>query len=75
MQLHRKRVYGICIDELDKNTSRKIKKGSLGNYDFKELAEKQGLVWTLTGFEQQFNNNEITTYNIYIRFLDEIVEV
>lgn len=75
MQLYRKRVYGICIDGLDKKVSRKIKNGSLENYDFENIAKEQGLVWTLKDFEQQFNNNEIIPYNVYIRFLDKIIEV
>lgn len=75
MQLYETRVYGICIDELDKKIVRKIKNGSLLNRDFKNIAEEQGLVWTLDGFQTQFNNDEITSYNCYIRFLKQIVEI
>lgn len=76
MQMYSKRVYGIIIDGLDKKIIRKIKNNSLHNSDFVEIAERQGLVWTLQGFEMQFNDNKITNKpNLFIRFISKIIEV
>jgi hypothetical protein len=43
----------------------------LTNNDFVHVAEEQGNVWSLEGFEYAFNSEEIP-YDMFIRFIDPI---
>jgi hypothetical protein len=59
------RVYGVDIDEVkcpDKPTS-------LNDEDFIKEAERQGLVWTLKGFQDQFNKS-YSLCDLIIRFIE-----
>lgn len=38
--------------------------------DFMEVAERLGTVFTLKGFENAFNNEELNTHVDYIRFIE-----
>lgn len=49
------RIYAINLWELlDADTV------NLTDDEFMEIAEEQGLVWTLEGFEKAFNNEEVS---------------
>jgi hypothetical protein len=58
-----KRIYGIDLKkcELDNITF-------IDDNDFINEAENQGLVWSLKGFESDFNKNEILD-TLYIRVI------
>lgn len=62
------RVYGVNHDELpsDYDANR-----ILANDDFIVVAEEQGNVWSLKGFEEQFNNDgdEVNQNNLSIRII------
>ena len=49
----RTRVYAIDLYELDDEIP-------IGGDEFMDIAERQGKVWTLEGFEKAFNNEEIS---------------
>lgn len=66
------RVYIINLDKLDDI------KGSddYSNEEFMDIAEEQGTVYTLKGFQNAFNYEEsISPINCYIRFIDTEREV
>lgn len=50
------RVYAIDLYELDTE----IPVWDIENDEFIDLAEQQGKVWTLEGFEKAFNNEQIS---------------
>jgi len=50
------RVYAIDLYELELE----IPVWDLENDEFMDLAEQQGKVWTLQGFENAFNNEQIS---------------
>jgi hypothetical protein len=50
------RVYAIDLYELDTE----IPVWDLDDDNFMDLAEQQGKVWTLQGFEKAFNNEQIS---------------
>lgn len=76
MQINETRVYGVCIDELDDKLVDKLHTNSVSDDDFIELAEEQGYVWSLNGFQTQFNNDEICLPSeFYIRFINVVREV
>ncbi len=54
--------YGACKDESDFYT--------ISNEDFIELAEQDGNIYTLDGFQQAFNQEEISSFVDYIRFIE-----
>lgn len=60
-----KRVYLINLDEVE------FDKGyhSLTDEEFIKISESQGLVYSLNGFQAQFNQNEINQFNTVIRFI------
>ena len=58
------KVYGIELDEIGKTNVRK-----LSDEEFMELAESQGNVWSLKGFEADFNNDYLNQNNLFIRFV------
>jgi hypothetical protein len=47
------RVYAIDLYELDDDVP-------INDDEFMDIAEQQGKVWTLEGFERSFNNEEIS---------------
>ena len=66
------RVYVINLDKLD------VVKGSddYSNEEFMNMAEEQGTVYTLKGFQNAFNYEEsISSFNCYLRFIDTEREV
>ena len=50
------RVYAIDLYELESE----IPVWDIENDEFIDLAEQQGKVWTLEGFEKAFNNEQIS---------------
>ena len=50
------RVYAIDLYELDTE----IPVWDLNDEEFIDMAEQQGKVWTLQGFENAFNNEQIS---------------
>ena len=50
------RVYAIDLYELDTE----IPVWDLNDEEFMDMAEQQGKVWTLDGFEKAFNNEQIS---------------
>lgn len=63
------RVYGINLDfVLYKEDYKKIVDFELSDWEFIEIAEKHGLVWSLKGFEHDYNINDIKE-QVIIRFI------
>ena len=62
------RVYAVNLDII--NDERVIK--NLPDNEFKDIAEEQGLVYTLKGFEMSFNNDEVSDQWV-IRFLEVVI--
>lgn len=60
------RVYAINVDFYDDE----IYLETLTNEEFISIAEEQGAVYSLKGFEYIFNNEYIDTINCYIRFIE-----
>jgi len=66
------RVYGINQDELKeefKDAVEIIGWKEISNWEFIEIAEEQGNVWSLAGFEEAFNGVEICTDMFIIRII------
>jgi hypothetical protein len=61
------KVYGIDINKLDDD----ISPNSITDKEFIEIAENQGLIWSLKGFEKSFNDLEVNSDNIFIRFVKD----
>lgn len=64
------KVYAINIDELEQSVRDAIDVigwNEVADCEFMDMAEEQGNVWTLSGFEDAFNNVEIATDMFYIR--------
>jgi hypothetical protein len=64
------KVYAINVDELEEDVKDAIDSigwSSVSDYQFFDMAEDQGNVWSLSGFEEAFNNVEIATDMFYIR--------
>ena len=64
------KVYAINVDELKEDVKDAIDSigwSSVSDYQFFDMAEDQGNVWSLSGFEEAFNNVEIATDMFYIR--------
>lgn len=61
-------VTKVCVLEIDDFGD----EGHLGltNDEFLELAENQGRVYSLGGFSEAFNSEEINTANDIIRFIN-----
>lgn len=57
------RVYGIDPDYYDGVIQ------DLPDDQFQEEAEAQGLVWSLQGFQDAFNLDGISSFNLFIRFI------
>lgn len=47
------RIYAIDLYELDDEMP-------IDDSEFMDIAERQGKVWTLEGFEKAFNNEEVS---------------
>ena len=58
------RVYVVDVDILEEQTC------SITDDVFIELAEKQGTVYSLKGFELAFNYQELNTSTDIIRFIE-----
>lgn len=57
------RVYGIDPDGYDGMIL------DLPDDQFQEEAEAQGLVWSLQGFQEAFNLDDLSSANLFIRFI------
>lgn len=58
-------IYGINID----NYSGSIPPIHLSNSTFIDEAERQGLIWDIKEFENEFNNGDMNDFNLFIRFI------
>lgn len=58
------RVYGIELNTIGETNVRK-----LSDEEFMELAESQGNVWSLKGFEADFNEDYLNQTNLFIKFV------
>lgn len=58
------RVYVINIDLVED-----VYPVKLSNEEFMNIAEEQGLVYTLLGFQDAFNECLVNTDNCFIRFI------
>lgn len=57
------RVYGIDPDLYDGSIL------DLPDDQFQEEAEAQGLVWSLQGFQEAFNLDDLSSASLFIRFI------
>ena len=64
------KVYGVDVDIFYKEYSHHKLIDNLTNEEFIEESEKQGLVWSLKGFQDAFNYAEIDNEYIYIRIIE-----
>jgi hypothetical protein len=62
------RIYGINIDALDLHGFDTVM--DLSKERFMDIAEEQGNVWSLEGFEKDFNEDSLNQNNLFIRFYD-----
>lgn len=63
------RVYAIGISMLDDDYDKDIR--TVTDSEFMNIAEEQGLVFTLNSFQESFNSNEnISTDEHIIRFIE-----
>jgi hypothetical protein len=60
------RVYGIDLENYEFDTF----PGSWEDEKFISEAEIQGNVWSLQGFERDFNEDSLNQNNLFIRFYD-----
>ena len=61
------RVYVVNLDEFEFGDARLM---SISNEKFMEIAEKCGSVYSLKGFEYDFNYDFISSHNCFIRFIE-----
>jgi hypothetical protein len=55
-----KRIYGINLDLIKDLTQRQtILDFAISDNDFIEIAEKQGIIWSLKGFIHEYNISDI----------------
>lgn len=59
------RVYGINPDRSPDH----LNILGLNDAEFQDEAERQGLVWSLPGFQEQFNQDDLTSASLFIRFI------
>jgi hypothetical protein len=64
------RVYGIDIDRDDFSEVEIGGWNAMSNEWWMDTAERQGFVWSLSGFQQAFNLDEISATSMYIRFIE-----
>ena len=66
------RVYVINIEDVDFERQMPVNTTveELSDEDFIGIAEEQGLVYTLNGFTQAFNNENINSSTDIIRFIE-----
>jgi len=57
------RIYGINLNETDEAVP-------FTKEEFMQLAEEQGYVWTIEGFEDEFNSGFMDTENLVIKFIE-----
>jgi len=63
------KVYGVDEDVFNEFNEEDLL-SELDNEQFANEAERQGLVWSLKGFQDAFNKGEINSEYIYIRFIE-----
>jgi len=63
------RIYGVNIYNYD--LIEDINLLECSNEEFITLAEQMGLVWTLKGFQEDFNNDDIIAQALFIRILNK----
>ena len=62
------KVYGINVDKFYTDDEERLF-SNLSEEEFIEEAEKQGLIWSLQGFEKDFNEVGIDSDKIIIKIL------
>lgn len=68
------KVYAVNVYELQEDVKDSIDVvgwSSVPDWEFMDMAEEQGNVWSLAGFEEAFNNVEIATDMFYIRIIEK----
>ena len=60
------KVYGIELNSIGETNIKK-----LSDEEFMEMAESQGNVWSLKGFEADFNEDYLNQNNLFIRFYEQ----
>ena len=60
------KVYGIELNSIGETNIKK-----LSDEEFMEMAESQGNVWSLKGFEADFNEDYLNQNNSFIRFYEQ----
>jgi len=64
------KVYGVDEDVFNEFNEEDLL-SELDNEQFANEAERQGLVWSLKGFQEAFNIGEVDSNNcLYIRFIE-----
>jgi hypothetical protein len=58
------RVYGIDISDVELENV-----GNVSNEQWMDIAEENGLVWSLQGFAEEFNQSMINSETILIRIM------
>ena len=56
------RVYGIDVSNIELENL-----GNVSDEQWIDIAEENGLVWSLQGFAEQFNDMNINSNNVLIR--------
>ena len=67
------KVYGINVDKFYTDDEKRLFY-NLSKEEFIEEAEKQGLIWSLQGFEKDFNEVGINSDKIIIKILQTEIE-
>lgn len=74
LQTKQLKNYQQWLDDKDVDFERQMPVNTtveeLSDEDFIEIAEEQGLVYTLNGFTQAFNNENINSSTDIIRFIE-----
>lgn len=66
------RVYGVDNEVFDEFNEGDLL-SSLNNKQFAVEAERQGLVWSLDGFQEAFNMGDVSNNSLYIRILSNLI--
>ena len=63
------RVYGINLNFINDGIEhQRIVDSELNDREFIEIAEEQGFVWSIKGFENAYNSDDVSS-QLFIRFI------
>jgi len=63
------KVYMIDIDKLSDEDEEVFNEKECMDFLWMDISEKQGLIYSLSGFVKCFNNERLNQNNLYIRIL------